>query len=353
MVAALVTALAAGAAGAETAPIGRTLVVGTFEDPPFSVQDETGQWSGLAIDLWREVAKEMGVPFEIRGIEPASALFEAVEQGQVDVMAAAVPVTADRLTRVEFSTTFLSKVYAIATTPVEARGVLEELLQLFSRRLLLTMGAIALLFLVSSFGMWWLERNRNPDHFGGHPVRGLGEALWWTAATVTTVGYGDRTPVTAIGRLFAIGVMFASIVLVSLFTGVVASQLTVSQLHGRVHGIADLARARVGILQGSPMDEFLSLRGIPHISYPDIAQALTALSAGELDAVVSGEPELHYYAERSFTGRVVIVPGAIDQGFLAFALPTGSPLRLPLDRALVHVLESPSWPPLRRQYLSR
>jgi ABC-type amino acid transport substrate-binding protein len=49
----------------------------------------------------------------------------------------------------------------------------------------------------------------------------------------------------------------------------------------------------------------------------------------------------------------VVVPGAIDQGFVAFGLRTGSPLRRDINAALLRVLESDEWPRLRQEYLQR
>ena len=353
VLAALSSPFVAGGAGAQAPPAERPLVVGTYEDPPFSMKTETGEWNGLAIELWHEVAKELGRTYELREIEPSSTIFDAVGRGELDVVAAAVPVTSERLEKVEYTTTFLSKTFAIATVPSGSQGFFSELGLHFSPRLRFTLLAIVALFVVSSFGIWWIERRRNPEHFGGHAGRGIGEAFWWTAATVTTVGYGDRTPLTLAGRTFAVFVMFTAIVLVSIFTGIVASQLTVRQLHGRVHGLSDLNRARVGVVEGSPMEAFLTDRGILYSRFPDVEGALRALADGRLDAVVAGEPELQYHAERTFTGRIAIVPGMIDQGFLAFVVPEGSRLRRPINAALVKVLESPTWASLCQQHLNR
>ena len=38
--------------------------------------------------------------------------------------------------------------------------------------------------------IWILERRKNPEHFSPIPVKGLGSAFWWSAVTMTTVGYG-------------------------------------------------------------------------------------------------------------------------------------------------------------------
>lgn len=53
----------------------------------------------------------------------------------------------------------------------------------------------------------------------------FGDALWWSATTVTTVGYGDRFPVTTEGRLVAVALMVVGIAVVGSVTAAVAAWL--------------------------------------------------------------------------------------------------------------------------------
>ena len=54
----------------------------------------------------------------------------------------------------------------------------------------------------------------------------MGTALWWTIVTMTTVGYGDFTPHTFLGRLFAIIIMLSGISLIAIITGTISSIFT-------------------------------------------------------------------------------------------------------------------------------
>lgn len=59
----------------------------------------------------------------------------------------------------------------------------------------------------------------------GANINGFGDALWWAATTVTTVGYGDHFPVTTEGRFVAVGLMLAGIALLGVVTASIASWL--------------------------------------------------------------------------------------------------------------------------------
>ncbi|HEX4815485.1 MAG TPA: potassium channel family protein [Nonomuraea sp.] len=79
-------------------------------------------------------------------------------------------------------------------------------------------GTALFLALVGSVAVLEVER-ANPD---GN-IESIGDALWWSLTTMTTVGYGDRFPITAEGRLVAAGLMLAGIALLGVVTAAIAS----------------------------------------------------------------------------------------------------------------------------------
>ncbi|MGW9219603.1 potassium channel family protein [Streptomyces sp. NPDC055699] len=66
------------------------------------------------------------------------------------------------------------------------------------------------------------------QHERGAPdatIRTFGDSLWWAAETLTTVGYGDVTPVTPTGRVIAVGMMACGVALLGAVTGSFSSWL--------------------------------------------------------------------------------------------------------------------------------
>jgi voltage-gated potassium channel len=81
--------------------------------------------------------------------------------------------------------------------------------------------------LASSIAMHEFEREAQPDKFGH-----LGDSVWWSFVTLTTVGYGDLYPVTIGGRIVAVGTMLVGIGVLGTFLSLVGSSfLTTMREH--------------------------------------------------------------------------------------------------------------------------
>lgn len=74
--------------------------------------------------------------------------------------------------------------------------------------------------LVSATGIYYAEHVLASS--GGSNFSDMGKCLWWSVVTLTTVGYGDVYPVTALGRLFATIVMLGGIAMIALPAGIIA-----------------------------------------------------------------------------------------------------------------------------------
>jgi len=88
------------------------------------------------------------------------------------------------------------------------------------RAKLLIYGIGASLLLIWDVSLGVLEAER---HAPGANITTFGDAVWWAFCTVTTVGYGDYTPVTVRGRFLAVGLMLGGVVLVGLVVATFSS----------------------------------------------------------------------------------------------------------------------------------
>ncbi|GGZ94989.1 ion transporter [Streptomyces spiroverticillatus] len=79
-------------------------------------------------------------------------------------------------------------------------------------------GSVVGLLMFGSLAVLEVERGAP----GGN-IKTLGDAVWWSFTTMTTVGYGDHSPTTGLGRLIAVGLMLSGIALLGVVTANIAA----------------------------------------------------------------------------------------------------------------------------------
>ncbi|MCH0565251.1 MULTISPECIES: potassium channel family protein [unclassified Streptomyces] len=79
-------------------------------------------------------------------------------------------------------------------------------------------GSVVGLLMFGSLAVLSVER----DSPNGN-IRTLGDAVWWSFTTMTTVGYGDHAPTTGLGRMLAVGLMLSGIALLGVVTANIAA----------------------------------------------------------------------------------------------------------------------------------
>ena len=85
-----------------------------------------------------------------------------------------------------------------------------------------------LVIVSSSIGIYLIESPHEDAQ-----ITNLIDAFWWVSATVTTVGYGDVVPVTDLGRLIGIALMFIGISIIGTFISALGAMLISSRLKKR------------------------------------------------------------------------------------------------------------------------
>lgn len=84
--------------------------------------------------------------------------------------------------------------------------------------LVAVLGVVFMLLVISSSMMYYVEHQAQPDKFSSIPA-----AMWWSVATLTTVGYGDVFPVTNLGKLIGAFIAILGVGMVALPTGIIGS----------------------------------------------------------------------------------------------------------------------------------
>ncbi|KAL9958187.1 hypothetical protein ACROYT_G035165 [Oculina patagonica] len=126
-----------------------------------------------------------------------------------------------------------------------------------------------LMALLSGIIMWGLDTWYNPDEFPRSFIKGSGEGFWWAFVTMTTVGYGDRSPRGFVARIFAIVWVLVGLVITSIFTGVVTTSLTAItlstdvKLYGtKIAAVANSTEYKLGLNKNANMKAYPDLQSI-------------------------------------------------------------------------------------------
>ena len=115
---------------------------------------------------------------------------------------------------------------------------------------------MAVVLILASCGIYLIEHDIQPDKFGSIPA-----AMWWAMATLTTVGYGDVVPITAMGKLFGGVITVLSMGMIAIPTGLLASSFS-EQLRKRRQFFEDAVHEKIhdGTLNDTQLQHLDDLR---------------------------------------------------------------------------------------------
>jgi polar amino acid transport system substrate-binding protein len=221
--------------------------------------------------------------------------------------------------------------------------------QISAIRFLSTLLGIAAIVLLVSVILWLLERRRTAA-FGGPPVDGLVCSVSWSTQAMAKAN-PSVSPTTRPGLLLGGVWTAASVVLIAMFTAAVTSHLTARELSGLVRDAADLHHVRVGTVRDAVAAAYLDREGIHHQDFATIGDALRAVAAGQLDAVVYDKPILAWLVRQDHPNEVQMLDLRLAPQSYAIALPYDSPLRQKLNIALANTMRSSWWHEVVNRYV--
>ena len=313
-----------------------TLIVAVNHFPPCVIADGV-EFTGFDIDLWKAIAAEMDLNFVFQSIEFDS-IFQVLQSGGADASMAGITINAERESIIDFSHRYLDSGLRIMVSSSNKLGLIGNISSFVTSGML--RGLLALLAFIFLCGqvMWWSERGK--DAINDRYFPGIFEAFWLVVTTMTTVGYGDIAPRRWLGRIAAFLVMITGIGLFGWIIGEFAAATTIRKMESSISTPHDLRGKSVATVRSTTSVEVLKESGARVVEVNSADEAYEKLKRGDVDAVVYDAPALLYYASNEGVGQVVIAGEIFNQQYYGIAFPEGSPLREPVNRTLLKLMEA-------------
>jgi len=326
--------------------------VGVKHEPPFVISEEGKDYGGLSVDLWKSIARQQKVEFEFVEYNDHLALIRSLDFNEIDICINPMYVDEIRLKMLDASLPYYVSSIGVATSKLSRTQVGAFLRNFFSYRFFRIVFILILIIFIFGTILWMAERKENRRQFRPG-IAGLFDGLWWSAVTMTTVGYGDKAPKTRIGRVIAIVWMLTAIITISGFTGSIASSLTVQSLGRSIEDLDDLRNAEmIGSVQSSSSETFLRNHDIlPDILYGDAQESLAALATRDIEVLVYDKTVMDYFIGLlQLDNKVVLLPVNFNQQYRSFLLPRNSPNLPWVNSLLVRNINEASWQELLLKY---
>ncbi|TFE66868.1 ligand-gated ion channel protein [Methylacidiphilum sp. Yel] len=309
--------------------------VATRNDPPFSIRGMDGEWEGIAADLWKRIAADLNIPYEfIEMPGDQQALVRSLLDKKVDVVVTGMGINIELLKKLAFSYPFLSSGLGVAyrSSPISSLQAVFRFM--LNPEFATVVCGMTFLTLIAGFFVWIFERKKNP-HFGGSFIHGIGNAFWWAAVTMTTIGYGDKVPKTVGGRTVAMIWMFVGVVLLSFFTAWITAGVALEKVSLDIVKAKDLSQIRIAAVKNSMGSSYLRKRQIRAILFDTLNGALEALKEKKVDAVLSELEQLRYVIQKEFGGELEVSEKTFLRIDYAFAFRPGEEILQLVDTWMV------------------
>jgi len=314
--------------------------VGVAGTAPFVIRNGN-LTEGISVQIWGEVAQAADLTSRLVPQANTEDNLRALSGGEIDIAIGPISITPERVAidGIEFSQPYYFSQIGLLM-PTRAPSLWSRIQPFFHVAALSSIAVFLLgLFLIGNL-IWLAEKGKNSEQFPPHYLHGVGNGMWFALVTLTTVGYGDRSPVTLAGRWIAGVWMVITLLAVSSITAGLASAFTVSLTAAGTEAFrstSDLRGAKLAVIGGTTGERWGKYYGARLVKTGSLDVAVALVVNGETEGLIYDTPALKYflqtYPEQDL--RVANFPLATES--YGFAFRKGRGLEKPIDVALLNL----------------
>ena len=328
-----------------------TIYVGHTSSPPFVIIN-SGEMQGITVWLWEQIATEQNLIYKYVRL-PFRSMLDSLHTGAIDLSINPLTITSSRIRDFDFTLPFYaSHSIVVKDKKTTTQRIFGMLRSIFSMNF--WSGFTILLLFIFFFGslIWQFERHKNKEAFR-EGWKGLWDGIWWSVVTMTTVGYGDKTPKTQGGKIIALIWMFSGLLFISGLTASVASSLTVDKLHSDTSNWKDYKERAVGTVGHTSTEQYLKDHFFRNIrAFPGTNAGLDALINKEIDAFIYDHPILmHRITNVPEYRNLTVLPSSFKSEFYAFGINKNhTKLRDLISQEIISLTERSDWQDVLKEY---
>lgn len=325
--------------------------VGIIQDEPFAVIDETGSASGVAVDLWKEIAtlQNWDYKFIDLGADTQNGI-DAIKSKHVDILVGPVAVSYERLQQVDFSRPFFVGEIGMAVASSRHNFfhfLTTFILDIFS---IATLGILFFVVVIAHFICIYERKSGNEDYAGY--ITGLGHAIWFSLTTLFS-GSFIESPKHVVSRMVSILWLLISIILISSITASITSALSLSMNQQlKIRNISHVQNKPFAAVKGRIAADYAEALGARLQFTDSVEDAMALLQQNKVEGVIAYRSILQQLLQRAKYQELHLASTVIGSNELAFMFAKDSPLITPVDLGITQLRNSREIFAICERYLS-